>query len=117
MARATLVKSVAPGPWPTDGVVLTETAANVADKNQFVNTGKELLIARNTDPADPYTVTINSTANRYGRTGDITGDSLAAGVVHIYGPFAVDGWNQAGTSYIYLEASNAAITFAVVTLP
>ena len=115
--RITLVKTVAPGAYAADGVALTMAAADVANKNRFVPTGKELVIAYNSNAAaTARAVTINSSADQYGRTGDITADSIAAGAYHIYGPFPLDGWKQSG-GYIHLEADNAEILFGVVTLP
>jgi hypothetical protein len=114
--RATLTKSTAPGGIATAGVTVTMTAANATNKEQFVSTGKELVLAWNTDAVNPYTVTINSQACEHGRTGDITAVSLAAGVWRVFGPFPVHGW-RASTGYVTLEASNAAIKFGVITLP
>lgn len=115
MARQTLTKTTASSNgWPTDGVTITETAAIVADKEQFAATGKEIVIARNTD-VGAQTVTITS-VSYLGRTGDITADSIAAGALHVYGPFNIDGWRQTD-GYIYLEASSANVKFSVITLP
>jgi hypothetical protein len=116
MARQTLTKTTAPGHYATAGVKVTLTAAIVADKEQFVSTGKELVLAQNTG-GEAYTVTINSTADDFGRTGDITTHSIHAGEVHAFGPFPLAGWKQATSSYIFLEASNAAVKFAVIVLP
>ena len=116
MARVSITRSVAPSPNPTDGAVLTYEAADTVNKNQTPLTGKELIIARNVDATNPYTVTINSVADPYGRTLDITADSLAAGVAHIYGPFGMTGWRQAD-GMLYFEGNNLKIEFAVVTLP
>lgn len=118
MARATLTKSTLEGQWGDYGAGeadLTFTAADASNKNQFVASGKDLVIAHNTDGANPYTVTITSVADEMGRTGNITTYSLAAGDIAAFGPFGLDGWEQTD-GYIYLEASNAAIKFAVIAL-
>lgn len=115
MARQTLTKSNAPGSYATAGVVVTMTAADTVNKEQIASTGKELVIAHNTG-GSPYTVTINSAADEYGRTGDITSYSIAAGAIAAFGPFPVHGWRQTN-NYINLEANNTAVKFGVVVLP
>jgi hypothetical protein len=116
MPRQTLTKTTAPGGYAAAGVTVTMTAAIVADKEQFVATGKELVIAHNTN-VGAQTVTITSAADETGRTKDITTDSLAAGAIRVYGPFPLPGWVQAGTQYIYLQAGHADIKFGVIVLP
>jgi hypothetical protein len=115
MARQTLTKSNAPGSYATAGVVVTMTAADTVNKEQIASTGKELVIAHNTG-GSPYTVTINSAADEYGRTGDITAYSIAAGAIAVFGPFPVHGWRQTN-NYINLEANNIAVKFGVIVLP
>ena len=83
--------------------------------------GKTVVLAMNTDASNPYTVTIESVADTFKRTGDIATYSLAAitgttPVVAVFGPFSTTGWNQAGNQ-LWFRASNAAIKFAVITLP
>lgn len=116
MARVTHTPTQLAGPYPSDGVNVTLTAANATDKEEFVHTGKEIIIARNTG-AGARTVTITSVAHPVdGRTGDVTADSLAAGEVHVYGPFAIDGWRQTNGK-LYFEASHAEVIFSVLRLP
>lgn len=115
MARQTLTKSTAPGSYATAGVAVTMTAADTVNKEQFVSTGKELVIAHNTG-GSPYTVTITSVADEYGRSGDITAYSVAAGAIAAFGPFPVHGWRQSNDN-IYLEANNTAVKFGVIVLP
>jgi hypothetical protein len=116
MARTVLVPSAAPGQYPAAGVVLTEAAADTSNFNSFVSTGKELLVARNTHATLAQTVTINSTADSFGRTGDITAESIVAGGIHIFGPFAKSYWAQSGGS-INCQASDATVKLSVVQLP
>lgn len=115
MARQTLTKATAPGAYATAGAAITMTAADTVNKEQFVSTGKELVIAQNTG-GSPYTVTINSVADEYGRTGDVTAYSVAAGAIAVFGPFPVHGWRQSDDK-IYLEANNTAVKFGVIALP
>ena len=120
MARTTLTKTNAGGNFPVvpltaDSADITMTAADVANGNQFVPTGNELVIAHNSG-ASPYTVTITSVAAGNNRTGDIATYSLAAGDYAVFGPFRREGWLQSD-GYIYLSASNASVTFGIITLP
>jgi len=114
MARATLAKTAAPGKYSVTGAVVTMTAANTVDKNQFLPSGDDLLIIQNSG-ASPYTVTITSVADpRTGRTGDVTALSIPAGQIRVFRMGAL-GWKQ-GDGYVYLEANNASVLFGVVSL-
>lgn len=115
MPRQVLTKTTAEkSGWPTAGVAVTFTAANVTDKEQFPLTGKEIVIARNSG-ASSRTITITSVAFN-GRVGHITAESIAAGAVRVYGPFNVNGWQQTDGN-LYLEANHAEVLFAVIALP
>lgn len=115
MATTVLVKTAMPGPYGTAGVAITWAAADVANGNHFVHTGKEILLARN-DDVGPQTVTVTSENDPQGRTGDITTDSIAASAYATYQKFPVSGWrNTAGN--IVIAASDANIFLAVLQLP
>jgi len=106
------------GPWPTlqptaDSLDLTFTAADASNLNQFVASGDDLIIAWNSG-ASPYTITITSVVDEKKRTGDITAYSLAAGDIAAF-RIKNDGWRQSD-GYIYLQASNASVKFAVMAL-
>lgn len=120
MARTTLTKTVVRGAYASYATAncadVTLTAADVANKNQFVATGNEVVIVQNSDGANPYTVTFTSASDAFGRTGDITTYSLAAGEIGVFGPFRLPGWVQSD-GYVYLEGSNAAIKFGVLQIP
>ena len=115
MPRVTLTRSNSPGPNPTAGVVVTMTAADTVNKEQFALTGREIVIIHNTG-ASSRTYTITSVADPYGRLGDITAQTIAAGAIHTVGPFGLLGWQQTG-GFLYLEASNAEVKFGVIALP
>lgn len=116
MPRVTLPKTTASGSYPTTGVTLTFTAADASSLNQFVFTGSELIIARNTG-ASTRTITITSIADATGRTGSIAAENITTGQYRIYGPFTKKaGWAQAG-GYFFLQASHAEVEFAIVLLP
>lgn len=115
MPRTTLPTVTAPGPRMTSGVVLTMTAIDTVNGNQFKASGNDLVIVRNSG-ASAYTFTYNSAAEgRFGRKGDITAESLAAGEVRIYGPATTDGWAQPD-GYVYLNGSNASLLVGVIRL-
>lgn len=127
MARVLVAAQTTPGSYPA----LQPTAGSLAlawqaaDATNFQYTpltnGKTYLLAMNTDSA-AHTVTISSVADApFNRTGDITAYSLAAitgstPVVAQFGPFSSAGWSQAGAQ-LWFQANNAAVLFAVITLP
>lgn len=121
MARQTLSKLTALGSYPVlpltaNSVDLPMTAAIVADKEQFVSTGKDLIVAHNTG-AGAHTITITSVADGHTkRTGDVTAYSIGAGEYAVFGPFEKAGWMQSNGK-IYLEANDAEVKFGVVALP
>jgi len=119
MARTALVKTAALGAYGDYSVAnaadLTMAAADTANQNYFVAAGNDLVVAHN-GGAGALTITINSVADEYGRTGDVTAYSLGAGEYAIFGPFKIAGWQQS-TGRIHLEASGADVKFGVVALP
>lgn len=115
MARATLTKSVALGTNSYAGVVLTMTAANISDLNQFVASGKDLIVIHNTG-ATSHTFTVTSAADERGRTKDITTETIAAGVYKVIGPLDLTGWVQTDGK-VYLAANDAEVKFGIVALP
>lgn len=118
MARTDLTKTTALGAYGTYAVNaadLTMAAADVVNKNQFVASGNDLIVAHNTG-ASAYTVTISSAPDPYGRSGDIAAYSIGAGEYAVFGPMKLPGWMQTDGK-VYLEASNAAVKFGVVALP
>ena len=114
MARTELTAVAAPGSYADDGTAIAFVASDNVNGNYVTLTGTELVIARN-DNVAAQTVTVSSVDDPYNRTGDITTDSLDAGIYHIYGPFKVLGWRQADGT-LYLDSSSADIMFAVIRL-
>lgn len=118
MARVTLTKQVPFGPYPTlpvaaNALDIAMTAADAVNKEQFVPSGDDLVIAHNSG-ASPYTITFTSAADEFKRTGDISAYSLGAGEVAAF-RFKKPGWMQSD-GYVYIEASNAAVRWAVIQL-
>lgn len=118
MPRVTLTKQVPLGPYPSLPVgagtmTLTETAADITNKEQFVPSGDDLIIAHNTG-LSARTITITSVVDERKRTGDITTYSIAAGGIAVF-RITKPGWMQTD-GRIYIEANNAEVKWAVVQL-
>jgi len=114
MPPTTLTKTTAPGAYAAAGVAVTMTAADVGAGNQFVASGKDLIIAQNTGAVERH-VTISSVNDEMNRKGDITSEAIAAGAIQAYGPYPRDGWETGG--YILCSADHAEVKFGVIALP
>lgn len=118
MPRVTLTKQIPLGPYPTLPVgagtmTLTQTAADITNKEQFVPSGDDLVIVQNSG-ASPYTITFTSVADELKRTGDVSAYSVAAGAIAAF-RFKKPGWMQSD-GRVYIEASNVAVKWAVLQL-
>ncbi|KKM90810.1 hypothetical protein LCGC14_1234820 [marine sediment metagenome] len=117
---ATAITTQTPkGPHPTIPVsanALDFTFANSdnAAGNDFVITGRQLLLVFNND-VGAQTFTISSVADQFGRKGDITTYSLDAGEYAAFWFGNVVGWKQA-LNKILLASSNDNVQFAVLNL-
>ena len=118
MPRVTVTKQVPLGPFPSlpvaaNALDLTQLAADVTNKEQFVPSGDDLVIAHNTG-ASPYTITFTSAVDDRKRSGDVSAYSLGAGELAIF-RIKTQGWMQTD-GRVYMEASNAAVKWSVVQL-
>lgn len=115
-ARTDLPIEVALGATPLTKEVLAFTAADVALGNEFIWTGSEVLVARNTG-AGARNVTFQSVATN-GRQDPFhaTAIELAAGEFALFGPFDGRGWRQTD-GYVQVSADNAEVTFCVIRMP
>jgi len=98
-----------------DAADIAFLAADVANMEQTALTGKEMIVARNVG-GGPFLITVTSSNDPFNRTGDVTDYSLGAGEFAVFGPFDRTGWLQPG-AFIFFEANNVAIEFAVIRLP
>ena len=98
-----------------DAADIVFLAADVANQEQFFSTGKEHILARNVG-GGPFLVNVDSVNDPFNRTGDIVDYSLGAGEFAIFGPFDRTGWRQPD-GFIFFEANNVAIEFAVIRIP
>lgn len=114
MPRTVLTKTAAPGSVNYTGATLTMTAADTSNLNEFVASGRDLIVAHNTG-ASTYTITVTSSADPYGRTKDVSAVNITAGAYMVFGPLELTGWQQSD-GRIYLQANNAAVKFGVVSL-
>lgn len=122
MARTAVTKTTLIGPSfstiATDALDVTWTASDTTNFNSvaFGNSGRMLILFRNTSTTTAYTVTINSFADAslFFRTKDITTYSLGAGEVAHFVVVRL-GWEQADNT-LYLAGSNAAIEFAAADI-
>jgi hypothetical protein len=78
------------------------------------HTGRQVIIYRNSG-ATPRIVTVSSTADPQGRTGDFS-DSVPAGEMHVSPMFPVDGWRQTNGK-LYFSGAHAEVLFSVITIP
>lgn len=116
MARTLLTPINAPTPYATAGVAITFTAGDAVNGNAYRSTGREFVLARNTDGTNPQTVTIHSEPDPFGREGDITAYSIPANGFAIFGPLPVEGWQQSDGN-VWIDVSNALVQLAVIRLP
>lgn len=119
MTRTLIAAQTLLGAYPTLPVTpatdLTEVAADVGNGNSVtIIEGKTVVLAHNTG-VGARTVTFTSVADTFGRTGDITAYSIAAGKLKPFGPFKVAGWSHSGV--LWVDGSHAEVLLAVITLP
>ncbi len=87
-------------------------ASDVVNLNSFPATGKEVLLAQNTD-ASPHTFTVTSVPDALGRTLDIATYSVPATSLAAIEFSILAGWRQADGN-IYLSSSHALLTFGIL---
>lgn len=121
MARTTITPETplgAYGDYSVAGVADLPMAVTSGDSgdngNQFVASGKDLVIFHNT-AVGPQVITFTSEPDTYGRSQDIDSYSLGAGEYAIFGPFKLTGWEQTDGK-IYFETDDADILVAVIAL-
>lgn len=103
----------------TAGTATITLAASSAGADTFTCTGRDLILCQNSHAVTAYTVTISSTADAQGRTGDITTYSLAAGEIAVFGCGLTlsPGWRNTSTGVITITTSNASVKVSILRLP
>ena len=114
MARTRLSVVEAPKTHPGGSVAYTFTAHDIVNENDFLTTGREVLLIKSAD-AGSQDVVITSMPDSYGRTQDLT-VSVAAGAERAVYFSTRDGWMQSDGE-IYLDCTVATISYAVIRLP
>lgn len=116
LVRTVLTPQSPKGPYPgtvgAGSLDIAWTAADVANKQSFVASGNDLLLAWNSD-VSAHTITLTSVPDRQGRTGDITAYSIAAGTIAAFQFDELSGWAQSDGT-IQCEANHATVKFAVL---
>lgn len=100
----------------TPGSLALTFASDPANGDQFQILGTEILLVQNSDTV-AHTFSVNSTPDRIGRTADLTAYPVNPGQVIAIQFSVLDGWVQSGeTGYgnVYLQSSDAHLTFCVV---
>ena len=120
MSRTNIAVQAPVGPYPAGGVVsalaldLAWTAADVSNHNEFLFSGKEILLVWNTDTAS-HNLTLTSAPDEHGRTADVTTYAVAAGVISAFsfrGGSA--GWLESD-GHVYMQGDNAMLKFAILS--
>lgn len=113
MPRTVLTPINVPLPYSTGGVQLTWINSDNVNGNDVTLTGREILFVWN-DTAAAVTVTVQSVADPYGRTGNVS-RSVPAGQYYAFQRFPTDGWLQAD-GRLWIDTT-AAIKVALLRLP
>lgn len=115
MAQTALTVIDMPGPWATAPSTITWTAGDASNGNSFVSTGREIVLVQNSDGAATHVVTITSTSDPQGRTGDATKTVPISGFV-AFQLLPTQGWQQ-GNGSVNMTVDSASLKFAVIRLP
>ena len=108
------VMALAPTANSLDDIMVAPTVA--ADGIEFVQTGREVVIVRNTDAANPYTFTLKSVADELNRTGDVGPYTLQAGETATI-LISPKGFKSASTGKVLIVMENVAVKVAVNRIP
>jgi hypothetical protein len=121
MPRTNIAAQTPVGPFPAGGAVsaaalkITLTAADTSNQNKAPFSGKDVLLAYNSDTGS-HTITITSAPDEHGRSADISSYSIPAGEIHMFSfRQGGAGWQQADGN-IYFQANDATVKFAVLAI-
>lgn len=94
--------------------LLAWTAADVANGNSYVCTGRELVLVRNVSGVTAADITVTSVADRLGRTATFV-EEIAPGTTHVL-MRGIDGWRQTDRT-VLLSGETVDIQFSIIRLP
>lgn len=114
MPRTIVTPIAVPESYADTTVAVTWTAADVANKNRLLLTGREVLLCRNAGGTG-RAVTITSVADEMGRTNDIT-FTLGNAESKVFPFFKLAGWVQSD-GYLYFEGAHAEVEWLALRLP
>lgn len=115
MALTALTPIVLPGPYDTTPATLTLTAADNVNGNSVTSTGREIIIAQNSD-VSVHHVTVTSAADAFGRTADIASFAIPANGFVVTQKFPTTGWQQTDGT-LHITTDSALIKLAVLREP
>lgn len=101
--------------YPTAFLNITWTAADIVNGNYYLASGRETILVRNVSEDTAADVTIDSTPDRLGRTGDLT-DEIGFGEQRTV-RLGVKGWRDQTTLQVALTAETVDIEFAILRDP
>jgi hypothetical protein len=120
MSRTNIATQTPVGPYPAGGVVsalaldLAWAAADVSNHNEFLFSGKEVLLVQNTDTVS-HNLTLTSAPDEHGRSADVSSYAVAAGVISAFSFRAGSaGWLESD-GHVYIQADNALMKFAIIS--
>lgn len=120
MSRTNIATQTPVGPYPAGGAVsggqldLTWQTADTTNNNEFVFTGKEVLLVWNPDTAAHH-LTLSSAPDEHGRSSDITSYSVGAGVISAFSFRSGSvGWLQSD-GHVYFSSDSALVKFAILS--
>lgn len=114
MVRAVKTAQAAPGGYPTVLPTLTFAALDNVNGDEFVASGNDLIIFLNTT-GSPVNVTLGSSPDALGRSGDVV-KSVPANGYALAGPIPAAGWRQSN-GRVFINAAAAGLSVAIVRLP
>jgi len=118
MPRSTLDVQVRPHATmniPAGTVTLTMTPGDPANGHQFSVTGRELLIAQNTETS-PKWVKLTAAADAFGRAGNTGNYAIAPGAIAVFAVSPMNVWAHQG-NVAYVDVEHAGVLLAAVRYP
>ena len=114
MPRTALTVTDAPKSTAIVGAVITMDTGDATDDNDFVLTGREIVLIKNASVDTARIIEISSAPCEHGRSADIS-HSIPFGEVHMFAPRHA-GWRQA-SGKVFMSPATTDIKVGVVRLP
>lgn len=114
MAATALTVTEISSLYPSAGDEFAFEASDPTNTNTFTLTGREIILALNSSADTEYDITISSTPDAQGRTGDLV-ETIPFGEYRVY-MLATRGWRNSSRKVV-IDTENADILLAVIRLP